>query len=72
MFWVNDNSNTKDALKAWICVLNISTRQLNMDDDKTREAGIDSNIPPKKKCAILSALGFTQYQIGSGGTGGLV
>jgi len=49
---VNNNSNNKDAMKAWICVLNISTRQSNMDNDKTREAGIESNIPPKKKYTI--------------------
>jgi len=38
-----------------------------VDNDKTREAGIESSILPKKKNKFPLLQGFTQNQIGSGG-----
>ncbi len=63
MLLVNNNSNNKDATNVWICALYISTSKSNMDDDKTREAGIDANIPSKKKYEIPLPQGFTHTKL---------
>jgi len=40
----------------------------NMDDDKTKEAHIESNYPPpRRKYKTPLPWGYTQYQLGRGG-----